>query len=397
MIKNAKSFVFSFLLTTTLLYDISFCGTSNSLDRELNSILKKTESFLVTVKGVGGARNLVATGIIYDSLGHILTSAYISNSQGFKVIFKNGKSYSASKVGYDMQSGLAVLKIDGLKLPAPKWGDSAKLESNGWIIVIGNSYNIPSSVNFGNFVGLTDDGLLQLSVNVNPGSSGAAVLDTEGEIVGILIAREAYGIPSKVSLARSPGQIGGNSLFENSNHSMTGYAIPIDVAGNIVNQIIDSGHVSRGFLGVGLRKSITASSLKLADKLGLIVDDVAQSSPAEKAGLAKGDVILAIDSVSACNRGCVYNLVRAHLPGDTVKIRYRRNGEEKVADAILADADSQPLSTSLRLNSGFQDSTSSQKNDLSDNSLVKSKIDSLTAEMRQLQDEIANLKSKIRR
>lgn len=395
MIKNGKNFVISFLLTSTIFYGISFSGTSNSLDRELNSILKKTEPFLVTVKGVGGERNLVATGILYDSLGHILTSAYLSNSQGFMVIFKNGKSFAASKVGCDFQSGLAVLKINTPKYPTPKWGKPAELENNGWIIVIGNSYSIPSTVNFGNYIGLTDDGLMRLSVNVNPGSSGAAVLDTEGGIVGILIAREAYGRTSKASLAGNPVRSDKNRSNDDSNHAMTGYAIPIDLACKIVNQIINTGHVTRGFLGVNLRKVSKDSSPDAANKAGLIIDDIAPSSSAEKAGLVKGDVILAIDGRSAINRGCIYNLIRSHNPGDTVKISYNRNGTDRQALAVLDESDSKQLSNSTEFMNGLQDTLAHKGTVFSDKSSIKSEIDSLTQEMKQIQDEIAILRSKL--
>ena len=183
---------------------IPFTGTADggilkSLDDELTALVEKNEPYLVTVKGESNWRNLIATGIIFDKAGYVITSSHAYDVGKHSVTFNNGDSYPAEKIGVDHQSGLAVLKILGDGFKKPSWGKSEKLKSGAWIMVLGNSYGTPATVNFGVYEGRSDENFLKLAVGVSPGGSGGAVLNTDGEIVGVLIARETESDMSSVN------------------------------------------------------------------------------------------------------------------------------------------------------------------------------------------------------
>lgn len=312
-------------------------GILQNLDDELTGLVKKTEPFLVTVESRGSHLDLllVGTGVVIDKEGYILTTTSVATEDDdITVTFKDGKSYPADFIGADGYSGLAMLKIKPVDREIPKAGDAYKLKEGSWVTVIGNSYDMPSSVNFGIFSGITDEGLLQLSVATSPGSSGGAVFNTKGELIGILVAKatetvSAY-IPNLKNLtvkaySSATSRAGGfHEVGVDLPSSATSLAVPIDKVLMVAEQLKKYGEVRRGFLGISQRR-LSEREMKRHDiDGGVYVTDVSIDSPAYEAGLGKRDIILKFDGVTVKNPGHLYGLVRSHLPGDKVNLEILR-------------------------------------------------------------------------
>ncbi len=337
--------IFTTALTIFLIFTggTTYGGVLKSLDEELTSLVEKTEPFLVTVKGKGAWRNLIATGIVYDKRGHVITSSHVFSADKFEITFKDGAAFSAEKIGVDNQTGLAVLKIDSDDLNPPDWGKVSKLRDGAWILVVGNSYGIPATMNIGTFSGDTEEGFLQLSVDVRPGASGGAVLNTDGKIAGILIAREADPRIAIQSRGRDDflrNYEGGLKFFDLMRKSEDrAIAIPSGMVVDVADQLIETGDVKRGFLGIS-QKNLSSTERDEYDlQSGVLVVDVVEESPAEEAGLEEGDIITAVEDKPIQDTSDLFSLIRSHKPGDRVMIAYYRGGEKQTTEAILETAD----------------------------------------------------------
>lgn len=390
--------IFTVSLTTIL---ISIGGTAyssilKSLDDELTLLVEKTEPYLVTVKGKRAWRNLIATGIVYDKEGHVMTSSHVYGADEFEITFKDGTSFFAEKIGIDHQTGLAVLKIDSDALNPPKWESTPELRNGAWIVVVGNSYGIPATVNIGTFSKRTDEGFLQLSVDVRPGASGGAVLNTDGEIVGILIAREADSrrtIQSSASSEFLRSYYAGNQLFDLMRKSGNrAIAIPIEMVSDVVDQLIETGEVKRGFLGIS-QKNLSSSERKEFDlQGGVLVIDVVEDSPAEGAGLEKGDIITAVETEPIENTSDLFSRIRSHKPGDRVTITYYRRGEEQTTEAILETADDVDLFGRWKIRETTPKLNVGNRLRLPDNTELKEDISRLNGELERLRDDLEELR-----
>lgn len=378
---------------------VSYSGVLKSLDDELTSLVDKTEPYLVTVKGKGAWKNLIATGIVYDERGYVITSSHAYGADEFEITFKNGAEYPAEKIGVDHQTGLAVLKIDCDDLKPPEWGSTPKLRGGAWIMVVGNSYGIPATVNFGTFSGRTDEGFLQLSVDVSPGASGGAVLSTDGDVVGILIAREAdpgqaiYG-PAHDELLRS---YAGPEFFELMRKSGDkAIAVPIEMVVNVVDQLIETGEVERGFLGISQKNLSSIEREEYDLQGGVLVIDVVEGAPAEKAGLEEGDIIVAVDEKSIRNTSDLYSLVRSHKPGDRITITYYRSGAKRTAEAKLEVADDTDLFGSWKTREIFPKLNVDNRLRLPDMTDLKRDISRLKKEIDLLRNDIEELQTRLK-
>lgn len=390
--------IFTVSLTTIL---ISIGGTAyssilKSLDDELTLLVEKTEPYLVTVKGKRAWRNLIATGIVYDKEGHVMTSSHVYGADEFEITFKDGTSFFAEKIGIDHQTGLAVLKIDSDALNPPKWESTPELRNGAWIVVVGNSYGIPATVNIGTFSKRTDEGFLQLSVDVRPGASGGAVLNTDGEIVGILIAREADSrrtIQSSASSEFLRSYYAGNQLFDLMRKSGNrAIAIPIEMVSDVVDQLIETGEVKRGFLGIS-QKNLSSSERKEFDlQGGVLVIDVVEDSPAEEAGLEEGDIITAVETEPIENTSDLFSRIRSRKPGDRVTITYYRRGEEQTTEAILETADDVDLFGRWKIRETTPKLNVGNRLRLPDNTELKEDISRLNGELERLRDDLEELR-----
>jgi serine protease Do/serine protease DegQ len=366
-----------------------------SLDKELASLIEKTEPYMVTVKGDGIWRNLIATGMVYNKEGYVITSSPAYMATDFEVTFANGETYKAEPVGVDHETGLAVIKIKGKRqFEVPGWGSISTLNKGDWVLFVGNSYDKPSSVNIGTYGGKDDDGLLELNLNVNPGSSGGAVLNTDGEVIGILVALEFS--PSPAKFLPYEMYIGNHYLFKGAGKAReTALAIPIEQARDIVEQLIEHGQIKRGFLGINQKNLTDEEKEENNIDAGVFITDVVDDSPAEVAGLRKDDIITEVDGKPIEGTSDLYRKIRSHEPGDEVTVAYIRRGEKRKVevelgesqhDYFLGSLDSDKILPKLKVNNKLllQDSE-----DLQDElERLKDEFDKLRIELDELRKDL---------
>jgi serine protease Do len=281
----------------------------------------------------------VGTGVIYDEQGHILTNNHvIAGAQQLTVALPDGESvYSATLVGADPYTDLAVLKIDGNNLPVAQFGDSSKLQVGDWVVAIGNALALPGgptvSAGVVSALGRTvqepgDNGgtgpylfdVVQTDAPINPGNSGGPLIDLQGQVVGIdtLVAGQA-----------KPGvQAQG-----------IGFAISIATAKPIADQLVATGHAVHPYLGVEQipLSAAIASRLGTTLKEGVVIVGVGPGTPAAAAGLRERDIITAIDGTKVIDDSSFAKIISAHKPGDTLNITVSRNNQTVEVKAALVE------------------------------------------------------------
>ncbi len=262
----------------------------------------------------------LGSGFIISTDGYILTNEHvIEGVNQIEVNLSNtDKPYPARLVGADKELDLAVLKIEaGDKLPTVTLGDSDGIRVGDWVVAIGNPYGLDHTVTVGVISAkgrpmTIDDrqyrNLLQTDASINPGNSGGPLLDLKGEVVGIntAISAQAQGI---------------------------GFAIPSSTVKSVINDLINKGGVSHPWLGVYLQSLTenTARSYGLSEPKGALVVEVIGSSPADKAGLVKGDIIVGYNGDAIENPDLLVELVQAADIGSQVEVNYIRNGKKEAA------------------------------------------------------------------
>ena len=258
----------------------------------------------------------VGSGIVLDSDGYILTNYHVIKGLD-RVLIKlsNGHEYFGKTLGYDSFTDLAVLKISTLRsLPEPKFGQSANLQVGEWVMAIGNPYALEGTVTVGivSGKGRTDLGItrfesfIQTDASINPGNSGGPLINLDGNIIGVNTGVAAIG-------------------------SGVGFAIPIETALIIANQIVEYGSVNRGWLGVGIQDLTPelASTLQFETTDGVLVNSVAMKTPARKGGIEQGDIILKYDGKPVLDLKNLQKMVADTSIGKIVEIKIFREGKEK--------------------------------------------------------------------
>ena len=263
----------------------------------------------------------LGSGFIVTPDGYIVTNAHVvENAEVITVRLTDKRELKAKVIGADMRSDVAVIKVEAANLPTAKIGDSNKLRVGEWVIAIGSPYGFANTVTAGIVSAKSRDNLsgdpnmdavpfIQTDVAVNPGNSGGPLLNMHGEVIGI------------------------NSQIFSRTGSFAGisFAIPIDYAYGVAEQIIKTGHVTRGRIGV----TIAAVTRDLADSLGLpkaqgaAVGGVEDGSPAAKAGIEAGDVILKIDGRPVGGSADLSRTIRAVKPGTHVNLTIWRSGKAR--------------------------------------------------------------------
>jgi len=388
---------------TVLLVILVFGGSSayadlkGTLDKELSSLIKSAEPYLVTVKGDGSRRNLIATGIVYNSEGYVVTSSPAYFADHFKVTFANGESYEAEPVGVDHETGLAVLRIKGTRqFESPTWGTASSLKEGDWVLFVGNSYDNPSSVNIGTFSGMDEDGLLKLGLNVKPGSSGGAILNTDGQVIGVLIAIEFDRNPIIAGWQKGL-YLDDLSLKGRWGHSdEKALAVPIEQARDIIEQLIRHGEIKRGFLGIS-QKNLTARE-KEDNNIdnGVLIVDVVDDSPAERAGLREKDIITEIDGEKIGKTSDLFQKIRSHKPGDVVSIAFLREGKYGKADVELGESDNDYFLGSLDSDAILPKLMVNNKLSLPDKEDLRRQFENLQDEFKKLRKDLDELKDDLK-
>ena len=239
----------------------------------------------------------------------------------------DGRIFKAKVVGSDQPSDLAVVKIDGNNLQTLALGNSDNVRIGDVVLALGNPLGVGQTVTMGivsakgRATGGAGDGsfedFIQTDAPINRGNSGGALVNTRGELVGI----------NSQILSPSGGNIG------------IGFAIPANMARNVMTQLIDKGQVRRGLLGVTIQPvtSDIARSLGLAQVRGALVSDVQPDSPADKGGIHRGDVITAIDGTPVTDGNVLRNHVAQMQPGTKAQLSFLRDGKEQTATVTLSE------------------------------------------------------------
>src|SRR5438876_1323608 len=263
------------------------------------------------------------SGFIIDADGSILTNNHvIDRAERITVKLSDGRSFRARVVGTDPDTDIALIKIDGqTRLPVAPLGDSASLRMGEWVCAIGNPLGYEHTVTVGvvSFLGrkLFDrslDNYIQTDAAINFGNSGGPLINARGEVIGINAA-----ISSRAS--------------------SIGFAVPINGATTILQQLRARGHVSRGYIGVALRDvdPDLQRSLKLTISRGALVQDVTQGSPGDRAGVLPYDTIVALDDRPVSSDDQLIREIAGRSPGSTAHLRVLRDGHEQTITLKLAE------------------------------------------------------------
>ena len=259
----------------------------------------------------------VGSGVIVTPDGYILTNNHVvDGADEVKVAMNDGREFTAKVVGRDPKSDVAVIKVGAQDLPAIEIADSDRVQVGDIVLAIGNPFGIGTTVTMGMVsakgrapLGLDYQDFIQTDAAINPGNSGGALVDVEGRLIGINTA----------ILSRSGGNQG------------IGFAIPVDLARTVMTSLVKYGHVVRGYLGVTIQDvtPALAKEFKLGEAHGALVADVSLNSPASKAGLAEGDVILDFNGKPVTDSRYLKLQVAETKPGDSVPLKILHNGDTR--------------------------------------------------------------------
>ena len=260
------------------------------------------------------------SGVIITKDGYIVTNNHvIEGATNIEVILNSNQTYKATLVGTDPATDVALLKIDADGLPAIPFGDSDKLRLGEWVIAIGSPYDLRSTITAGivsakgrsmpNYTGeFKIESFIQTDAAVNPGNSGGALVDKNGNLVGI------------------------NTAIVSQTGSYTGYsfAVPSNIVKKIVYDLMDYGSVKRAVLGITMQPvdDKIAKELKLSSLNGVYIVEVSKSGAADKAGVKVGDVLVSIDSTKITTPSSVQEAVSRFSPGDTAVLTVIRDGRQ---------------------------------------------------------------------
>jgi serine protease Do len=268
----------------------------------------------------------VGSGVIVTKDGFILTNNHVvDGADEVKVAMTDGREFTAKVIGRDPKSDIAVIKIDARDLPVVIMADSEKVEVGDVVLAIGNPFGIGQTVTTGivsatgrsGAVGLDYEDFIQTDAAINPGNSGGALVDAEGRLVGINTA----------ILSRSGGNQG------------IGFAIPANLAHDVMDSLIKDGRVTRGFLGVMIQDvtPALAREFKLKDNTGALVGDVTARSPAEKAGIQSGDIIEEFNGKKVADGRHLKLEVARIAPGTKVPVKVLRDGSTKNIEVAIKE------------------------------------------------------------
>lgn len=259
----------------------------------------------------------LGSGVIVGAEGYILTNHHvIEAADEIEVALADGRKTSASIVGTDPETDLAVLRVDITGLPAIAFGSPQDLGVGDLVLAIGNPFGVGQTVTMGivsakgrSHLGIsTFENFIQTDAAINPGNSGGALVDATGNLVGI----------NSAIYSRTGGSLG------------IGFAIPSDLARQVMEQIVQTGSVTRGWIGVEVQdiSPELAESFNLPTTNGTLIAGVQRGGPAERAGIRSGDILLAVESREVTDSTRMLNLIAALKPGEQATLKILRDHEE---------------------------------------------------------------------
>lgn len=300
----------------------------------------------------------IGSGVIISTDGYIITNNHvIDNADKIEVTLNDKRSFAAKLIGVDAVTDIALLKIEATDLPIIAFGDSDKLKVGEWVLAVGNPFNLTSTVTAGivsakaRSLGMGKMGIesfIQTDAAVNPGNSGGALVNTNGELVGI-----------NTAIASQTGNYAGYS-----------FAVPISMASKIVTDLKQYGSVQRAVLGVTIRdiNSSLAKEKNLEGLEGVYVESVSERSAALEAGIQAGDVITEVNNVKVRSVSELQEQVNRYRPGDKVSVKVLRGKDTKNFSLTLKNRQGNTSVTKDKgtevLGAAFKDLTPDQKKQL---------------------------------
>ena len=261
----------------------------------------------------------LGSGVIVSANGYILTNQHVVEAADeIQVALADGRTLPARVVGADPETDLAVLKIDAAGLPAITFAQAESLKVGDWVLAVGNPFGVGQTVTAGIVSALgrthlginTFENFIQTDAAINPGNSGGALVDAAGNLVGV----------NSAIYSRSGGSQG------------IGFAIPVSIARQVMEQIIKSGSVTRGWVGIEVQDLTPelADSFGLKNAEGALIAGVLKSGPADAGGIRPGDILLAVDGKTVVDSASLLNLIADLNPGVNAQLRVAR--KQKLLD-----------------------------------------------------------------
>jgi len=261
----------------------------------------------------------LGSGVIVSPEGYVLTNNHVvDGATDVKVTLSDKRELKAQIVGTDPKTDVAVLKLEGANFPAITLGDSSKVQVGDYALAIGDPFGVGETVTMGivsakgrGNLGIEDyEDFIQTDAPINPGNSGGALVNDRGELVGINTAILSHGS-------------GGNQGI--------GFAIPVNLAKDVMNQILDHGKVTRGYLGIVVQPitPAMAKALGQSEPKGVLVGDVSPKGPAQTSGVERGDIILDLNGKAINDSNELRNTIAMMQPGETATLKISRNGSAR--------------------------------------------------------------------
>jgi serine protease Do len=277
--------------------------------------------------GHGRPEQSAGSGVIFDPNGFIVTNNHVvEGATQITVTLSDRREFSAKVVGTDPKTDLAVVKIEAKDLPSMKWAEYEKLQVGDLVLAVGSPFGLSSTVTLGIIsalgrgnVGIADyEDFIQTDAAINPGNSGGALVNLNGELIGINTA----------IFSRTGGSEG------------IGFAIPSSIALDIVDSLQKTGKVVRGWMGVAIQEitPALAKSFKLPEqRKGVLISDVNENGPSQAAGIRRGDVVIAFNGKEVQNVSQLRNLVARTMVGKEAQVKVLRDGKEQTIAVKVAE------------------------------------------------------------
>lgn len=299
-------------------------STISSEEQSIIRVARQASPAVVSVSQGSG----MGSGVLIRSDGVLLTNAHVvGNAQQVRIGLADGRRLTGKVVGRDASADVAVVKISGNEFPQAPLGDSDRLEVGQATIAIGNPLGLDRTVTTGvvsavNRSGFEMDGLIQTDAAINPGNSGGPLLDSRGRVIGI-----------NTAVLRGRGASG------------LGFAIPINLANNVAQQLLETGRVQRVQLGISYSdvEPAVAQQFDMPVRQGVLVQEVRPDSPAANAGIRPQDVITRAGDVAITSGGDLRRVLRLQRPGNVITFQIQRGDRSLNVSSRLTEAPAAPI------------------------------------------------------